>query len=263
VYTRPGASAAYTTSPSAWQPLGAVTVSSDAATDDTAIPLALNVAIGTLQTQAFAIDVVSGPALLATIDAPSNPAGAQDDAITVIPGTLTTGFFTPSSTIGIFQGVLWRTAAPAAVPFQRNHGRAWLDIDGVESNGLLPASTGLGSGSIATASSVLWIAPLGTDMPYDVAVAIAPLVAWPSPGALATTASQVINIDVAAPSLFFLNSGTGIPALLLPSGVLALPLPASGGTSTVPSLVMAAQMFVLDPTSADGVALSQGVEHGF
>lgn len=253
----PGTFAGRETSPSAWQPLGAATVTALDATSPVSLPFAFDVPLPAGQRRGFCLEVLSGNALATRAVASASTQVAGDCDLGIEGGTVSFGHFTSPAAAAVFRGDIWyRPSAAAPCAFQRNHGAAWLDIDGVESNGVLPAVTGGGASGGAT----LWVSPLALGMPYDLAVTLAPVIAWPSPGALATPGAQVINLDLAAPGLFFLNGGAAGPAPVPSPGTFTLPLPAS--SPTLPPVV-SAQMFVLDPGSPDGVALSQAVQHAF
>jgi hypothetical protein len=129
--------------------------------------------------------------------------------------------------------------------FQLNSPQASLDIDAVQA----ASAYGPGAVTIACLGQVAALSGSSTlaGTFFDVAVSLGGLV----PSAITTTNGQIVNLNPG--TLFFLNSGTAIPALV-PFSPFTAPLASASPT------VASAQMAIVDPGHPDGFRLSQGVQ---
>ena len=133
-----------------------------------------------------------------------------------------------------------------AAPWQVNSATSSLDLDGVSGSSFAGAETTVCAGGATTLNSV---STAGT--PTDIAVVFAgtgPTMALSSP-------NNVVNIDVFHPSMFSFNGGApnfaGLLNLQPHPGAFSFPVPTGG------PFVGSAQQLAVDPSNADGYALSQ------
>ncbi len=138
---------------------------------------------------------------------------------------------------------------PGAPQYQTNSLASSLDLDGVQGMPFSPAITTACVGATVMLNST---APVGN--PSDIAITFTNSV----PAYFTTAAGQLVNVDIAHPSIFSFNGGA--PTL---AGVLN-PMPHPGAFSfLVPTgslLLASAQQLTVDPGHADGFELSQPVE---
>ena len=127
--------------------------------------------------------------------------------------------------------------------YETNDPAGSLDVDGVTSAGFLAAALTRSAGQSFAVNS------LGTG-PYDIGVALAPVIAG---GVLQTPAGQLVNLDLADPSLFFLNGGAA--AWLQPH-----PGSFSLNTSAGAPTLISGQQMTADPGHPEGFQLSQAPE---
>lgn len=131
--------------------------------------------------------------------------------------------------------------------YQANQPHAGLSVDLVESFPCLPALVTRG----LTVPSTVSVASTSIGQGFDIALTIPEALVPLGGGALQLPGSgQIANINLAAPSLTFLN------ALLFPPFPGNFTAPFASG---VP-LVISAQLVIYDPTNADGFALSGGIQ---
>lgn len=134
--------------------------------------------------------------------------------------------------------------------YETNDAAGSLDIDGVQTPGFFPARTSVATGVTSTVTLSSNVA--GNF--FETVINLAPLVPAGTPPAIVTGGSQFINIDLTAVPTIYLNGGAA-PSFGPFPGLLALPI------STATPTNFSAQAFFTDPSNADGVAISQGVEY--
>ncbi len=138
---------------------------------------------------------------------------------------------------------------PATVPpsfeYQLNSSAASFDLNGASVRAFCnaPVTVALNQTATFTASSTL----LGS--PFDIAYTVPETSVAASAGGFTTPGAQIVNLNLLAPSLGFALGGLS-PFTFPYSMPLALPI-----ASPVP-LTVAAQMVIIDPSSADGFTLS-------
>ncbi len=139
--------------------------------------------------------------------------------------------------------------APSVPQYQVNSPRSNLDADGVQGTSSSPAVTTkcIGTSGTVHLSSV----PAAIGFPFDMALNLGSLVPR-NAGTYVTPGGQILNVPL--PGMVFISTGAGASIPLPWSGNLSLPF-----TATVP-LTASLQMFVGDPSNADGIAFSQGVQ---
>ena len=138
-----------------------------------------------------------------------------------------------------------------APEWQQNSPAATFDLDGTLATSLNPAVTPKCVGS----PGILNYASTQVGLPYDTAVVLSGSLVAASAGGFQTPGGQAVNVNMAAPSLSWLNGGAAL--------TLMTPYPANYGLpfSTPPILNSAsAQSVWVDPTHADGLAVSQGAQ---
>lgn len=134
--------------------------------------------------------------------------------------------------------------------YQVNSPASSLDVDGLQGTSCSAANAVRSPG----APVALAFGSTNTGLGFEVLIAAAPLVPL-SGGGLQTPAGQILNADLTAPFLLFLNGGA-IPNLFNP-----FPGPFTLGFTAPPSpFTASAQMFCLDPLNPDGFVISQGVQ---
>ncbi len=138
---------------------------------------------------------------------------------------------------------------PGQANYQVNQPRSSLTLDGVVGTSSMAAVTTVSAGvaTTVTLSSTL------LNAPFDLVLAVSSL-AVPGQGGFVTPGGQVVNVNLLDPTLFWGNSGTSTPRFLPFPGGFSAPL--SAGSPVTASL----QQVVIDPTGADGFALSQGCQ---
>jgi hypothetical protein len=131
--------------------------------------------------------------------------------------------------------------------YQVNNTIASLTIDGVQSTSCSPAITTVASG----AAVVVALSSLNVGYGFEAVISFAPLIPTFG-GALITANGQILNVDLSAPGLLFLNGGAS-PVFQPFPGSFNLNFVAPPGPFTA-----SIQMVVADPTHPDGFVLSQG-----
>jgi hypothetical protein len=155
---------------------------------------------------------------------------------------------TPTSN-GLFAMKIRLTFVSGSNVYQVNQPAAGVDVDGIQSTPCAPgvATRALNVTSMINLTSIN--APLGYEIVLTTPEGLVPV----GGGAFILPQSgQFMNVDLAAPSLLFLNN---------------LAFPPFPGNFTIPfsspnPVTFAAQMGVIDPTSLDGLALSGGIQLG-
>jgi hypothetical protein len=127
--------------------------------------------------------------------------------------------------------------------YQVNQPGAALDLDGISSTQCLPAVVFRQINQPAVLTMTSTLAGNGYEVLYTVPEAIVPLGAG---GSLLSASGQIVNVDLAAPGLGFLN-GLAFPAFPGTFSIgIVLPFP----------FAFSAQLAVVDPANPDGFALS-------
>lgn len=140
---------------------------------------------------------------------------------------------------------------PVQFEYQTNNAAASFDINGALGTEFCSAAAVVPVGQPFNVN----LASTQVGAPFDVAVAVPELLRSRSNGAPATAGTQIVNVDVTSPGLFFLNGGS-----------LANPFGGSfAGNVTLPFTVMtplsaSGQMIVLSPVHFDGFILSAGAD---
>ncbi|NRA94587.1 MAG: hypothetical protein HRU14_00105 [Planctomycetes bacterium] len=152
----------------------------------------------------------------------------------------TTGGIAPQNT-----GVLFQPSAGGNA-WQTNSAVSSLDIDGLQGNAYVGAQTTTCVGGAHTLNSA---STPGT--PTDIAVVFAAT----GPTMVLSSPNNVVNIDVLHPTMFSFNGGVpnfaGLLNLVPHPGAFSFPVPTGG------PFVGSAQQLAIDPSNADGYALSQ------
>jgi hypothetical protein len=134
-------------------------------------------------------------------------------------------------------------------PYQVNSPAASLSLDGIQGEGFSPGVRTVSFTPCAPGMTTASFASTNTGQPWDLAYTAGRAVPA-NAGGFMTAGGQAVNINLADPTLGFLN---GL-AFVLPFSNLSVPL------SVGSALDLAAQMLVISPASPDGAALSQAVE---
>jgi len=132
-------------------------------------------------------------------------------------------------------------------PYQVNSPYASLTINGVASTGCLPAITNVPGG----ATVVVAFSSINLGFGFEAVISLGPLLPAFG-GALITANGQILNVNLAAPGLLFLNGGAS-PVFQPFPGNFTLSFVAPPGPFTA-----SIQMAVADPIHPDGFVLSQG-----
>lgn len=142
--------------------------------------------------------------------------------------------------------------AQGGFAYETNDASASLTVDGVVGNVYNKAVSRRCTGN--TINAVFRSSSVG--MGWDVGVNGAPLVSAQTGGILSGS-GQIVNLNLAAPGgTFFLNGGL-FPSFAVPFPVSRLEIPV-----ILPGVTgfLSAQSVHVDPTNADGIAISQGCE---
>ncbi|NRA95838.1 MAG: hypothetical protein HRU14_06465, partial [Planctomycetes bacterium] len=167
-------------------------------------------------------------------------------------GTAYVGFTGGTGGLNQLNEILsWEFGGPGCPlnPWEVNSPESSLDINGLQSVGLGPATTSACIGSTVTLNSAA-----NAGAPSDIAVTFAGAV----PAALTTGGGQQVNINVNDPSLISFNGGPGTFA-----GILNLQPHPGAFTFPIPSVApffASAQQLAVDAAHADGFQLSQVCE---
>ena len=196
------------------------------------------------------LDDLSNPVLTVPYDFTTGStyllSGTPVGGLSLIGGTsLFAGFGASSGAASEHHDILsWYTAP---YPFELNGDDASLTFDGQPDPGpFFPiVSSGFGSGT-----TNLELGTLLTGQPFDLAFHFGNAVPLGG-GGFPTPGGQAVNVNLAAPTLGFLNGGTTI-ATTVPFAGTSLSLPIPYATP----LTVSAQMLVFDPTQIDGFGLS-------
>lgn len=141
-------------------------------------------------------------------------------------------------------------ASCSPTQYQTNSTASYLDINGVQGFSCAPAVTVMSQATTGTAN--FWSSNIGFG--WETIIAVAPSIPL-SAGALQTGTAQLLNINVAAPVLVFVNGGA-LPNFSNPFlGNFAV-------SFTTPSIaiILSMQMANIDPTNLDGFVLSQACQ---
>ncbi len=134
------------------------------------------------------------------------------------------------------------TGAP---PFQTNSPVASMDVDGVQGDGFSAAIVNKTYTACTAAAATVSTSSTNVGFPWDMAVTAGPSVSAIN-GGFYTAAGQAVNINLSDPTVSFLNGLT----LTTPFVPLTIPL------SIPANFDVTAQMFVVAPSSLDGIVLS-------
>jgi hypothetical protein len=143
------------------------------------------------------------------------------------------GTYTPR----IWNGIIYYlpTSAPE---YQVNQAGASLDVDGTLSTPCAPILSSFPAGS----SHTLNLNSTNVGLFWDIGLTIPEPSVPLSAGGFGTPGGQIVNLNLVAPSLTFLNLGTPFVPVSLPM--------------VLPQIQVTAQMVVADPTLPDNLALS-------
>lgn len=130
---------------------------------------------------------------------------------------------------------------------------ATLDVDGVQGSSFAPATVTVSIGTTFTVGMSSW----NVGQPWDLGVGSAPLIPA-SAGALVSSDGQIVNLDLADPTLdvwFDVLQGPtwGVATWGVPVTSVTIPLSIPMATT------LSAQMIVADPNTPSGISLSQPV----
>ncbi|MAG55347.1 MAG: hypothetical protein CMJ83_03565 [Planctomycetes bacterium] len=215
----------------------------------TPVPLATPVPIAAGTTQAFYVTSSTGGILDYTNGTTAGAVFASDANISFLEGIGNAYPFGAVFTPRIFNGNIIYTLSGgscATLPYQTNSGDASLDIDNVMSGGLAPAITTICVGQNASVNTSSSNVGLGWDLALDVGTLI------PAPPGFLTGGGQAVNVNLASPSLFFLNGGAVLTLTTPYPGAFTLPV-----ASPAP-VVASAQAIHIAPGNPESFALSQG-----
>lgn len=238
------------TNPGAWTLIASTSVTSAGTNMPTPLNLSLCLTLATSQRQAF---YVTGTGASNPINYTNGTAVgtlfASDANLQFFEGA---GFCSPqfSSPINtrVFNGnIHYNTSSTCIAEYQTNQTNASVTLNGVQGAGNSAATTLVCPGAPVTLDIQ---SPLTGNL-FDAAVTLSPLLPA-SGGGIVTPNSQVVNIDILHPSMFFLNSGTPAPAFFPFPGNLNLMFNAP------PAGLASIQFVILDPANPDGFTLSQG-----
>ncbi len=170
---------------------------------------------------------------------PSTTTGPGGRALSASLLTATVGSFTTFS--------VCRLTAPTE--YQQNQAQATMALQGVQSDGATAAIVTACSGPAVSLS-------VGGNLilyPYDLAVTVSPLVPRSNAASTVLGDSQVMNVNLGSPTLFWVWGGVVPgPTPLIP---FTIPLTAPPGP-----LTLSGQVVVVDPASASLLRLSQGCQ---
>lgn len=127
--------------------------------------------------------------------------------------------------------------------YQVNQPGAALDIDGISSTQCMPAIVNRMLNQLAALNMTSTLPGYGYEILYTVPEVVVPLGAG---GSLLPASGQIVNVDLAAPGLGFLN-GLAFPPF---PGAISI------GVSLPFPFAFTAQLAVIDPSNPDGFALS-------
>jgi hypothetical protein len=234
--------------PGAWTLLGTATTVSTGGGVPTPVPVSCNVFVPPGATMGFHVRAaagglrytgagVLGAVLASTADLQVLVGKTQCD---LGGGPFTGGVPSPRE----FNGTVHYNA-----DFQINRPASSLNIDGIQGTDCVPAIVTKAQG----APGVLFLGSTNVGSAFEVVISLAPLIPAAG-GAFVTANGQILNANLAAANVAFLNGGP-VPIFAPFPGSLSL-------TFTAPfvSLTASVQMAVLDPTHPDGFVLSQGVQ---
>jgi hypothetical protein len=232
----------------AWTLLGTGTAISSANGVPTSVPVSLNFFVPAGATQGFHVRAAAG-GLRYTSGGTLGAVLAQTGDLQVLVGSsqcnLGAGPFTGSvPSPRQFNGTVHYNA-----DFQVNRAASSATIDGVQGTFCVPAIATTAQGAPGTLS----LNSVNVGSGFEVVIALAPLVPA-SGGAFITANGQMLNADLAAASIGFLNGGP-VPVFAPFPGPISIAF-----TAPFLSLTASVQMAVLDPTHPDGFVLSQGVQ---
>jgi hypothetical protein len=234
--------------PAAWTLLGTATTVSAGNGVPTPVPVSCNVFLPPGATVGFHVRAAAGGLRYTSAGVLGAVLGATADLQLLVGKTqcdLGGGPFTGSvPSPRQFNGTVHYNA-----DFQPNRPASSATIDGVQGTYCVPAVVTKAQGALG----VLSLGSTNVGSAFEVIISLAPLIPA-SGGAFMTANGQILNANLAAPGLAFLNGGA-VPIFAPFPGSLSL-------TFTAPfvSLTASIQMAVLDATHPDGFVLSQGVQ---
>jgi hypothetical protein len=140
---------------------------------------------------------------------------------------------------------------PVTFEYETNSPSASFDINGV-------APTVFQGAEVLAALNQVVTLNLGSNlvgMPFNLGVTLPDLLVSASNGAIYSANQQIVNLNIAAPSLWFLFGGSVSNPFVTPwSAPISLPI-----SSPVP-IQAAAQMIILDPGHPDSFSISAGMD---
>lgn len=155
------------------------------------------------------------------------------------------------SSVCYVDNILWNTGCPAE--WQVNSTQASLDVNGLVLPNPLSVNPAITTGIVGTAVNVNVGSTLVGNV-HDLAVMFNPLIGA-SAGGVTTVGGQVLNLNLADPSLYYLYGPSGpFTGSNFFTGNYAI------NFTPMVVLTASAQMGIADPGSADGFVLSQGSE---
>jgi hypothetical protein len=254
VYTHPGTWVGTETNAMAWTLVGSTTNVTSNATSTAApgvptlLPIPIGVTIPAGTTQAFYVTVTNGASMNYSGGGVVGNVFASDANIQILEGAgnpypFVIPFLTRNWNGTVHYVVGAGPCPPLPTPtYQANQANATLDINGVQASAAVPATT-----SVCLNESVTLNVGSASPTAFDIAIAVSPLI--PSPPGFVTPGRQVVNVNLADPSLFFLNNLTFPPFV-----------PFSQPLSSSTAVTVSGQMIMLDAGQMDGFSLSQGVQ---
>lgn len=248
------------TNPAAWTLIGQIQgLVSNGTGVPTPCPIAVNTVIPAGATQGFYVTVSSGGLMWYTSGTTQGAVFASDANITFFEGIANVypfgGIFNPrvwNGNINYFVG----SGCPAAPPseFQTNQPESSLTLNGLPDPG---AFQPINQASIVGTFESIDLASTNTGAPWDVGLLLPGSSMGFSVLGILTPGGQTVNLDLASPSLLFLNGGVSadLTTTAFPGPTFSVPF-----NSGAP-IVAAGQMIVLDPILADGFALSHAANY--
>jgi hypothetical protein len=178
--------------------------------------------------------------------------GAETHAYAVGTDPLPATFSSGTNDTAVYHQRLWVSGGITPV-WETNSPEASLTINGADVPnpcGPVGATTKVMTGTFATMSVGSTLVGNG----HDILVGFQPVVPAGG-GGFPIGGSQIINIDLTDPAIFFVYGGGLLPTLVPFPGSFSLPI-----AFTVPILI-AAQSLVIDPAHPSGFSLSQASQH--
>jgi hypothetical protein len=232
----------------AWTLLGTATTVSTGNSVPTSVPVSCNVFVPPGATMGFHVRAGAGGLLYTSGGVLGGVLAATADLQVLVGKTqcdLGGGPFTGSvPSPRQFNGTVHYNA-----DFQINRPAASASIDGIQGTYCVPAIVMKAQG----APGVLSLGSTNVGSAFEVLISLAPLIPA-SGGAFVTANGQILNANLAAGSIAFLNGGP-LPVFTPLPGPLSITF-----LAPLLSLTASVQMAVLDPSHPDGFVLSQGIQ---